>query len=143
MRDSARSLGLVTVFALALVPATARAVDTCFNVASSTLVLKAFALPPKGACKDARGFFLVSGQPWWLDGSACGSSDGTHVTLALAATLPDGGPFAAESLLVTVDRASGSGPMRQCVLDTGNGGGCTSGIAVHKIACSPSTIPVP
>ena len=124
---------------LATSPTIAVAADYCLNVASSTIVLKAFALPGKGVCKDARGFFLVSSEVWWVNGMACGSSDGTHVTFTQLAHLPD----LIETFAYTIDRSTLSGSMRQCVLDTGSGGGCQGGIGVGVAPCNPAKVPVP
>lgn len=52
-------------------------------------------------------------------------------------------PDLVETLLFTLDRATQSGSMRQCVIDSGSGGSCVFGIPVSKIACSPAKVPVP
>lgn len=87
-------------------------------------------------CKDARGFLIVGGDPWWLDGTACGSSDGAHVTFSQL-------PGLVETLLYTLDRTTLTGSLRQCVVDSGSGASCVAGIAVNKVTCEPKTVPVP
>lgn len=140
MRILVRCFGLALgVFLLASPVTNARAADYCLHAGTGTIVLKAFSLPGKGVCKDARGFFLLSDEPWWLNGMACGSSDGAHVTFTQLVHLPD----LVESFAYTLNRASSTGSLRQCVLDTGNGGSCVSGIAVSETPCNPTKVPVP
>jgi hypothetical protein len=137
MRSLVRCLVVPIVLAL---PSAALGADYCLRAgAAATIVLKAFALPGKGVCKDARGWLQLFSDVWWLDGMACGSSDGTHVTFSALAQPPG----AVETLLFTLDRATLTGSLRQCVLDSGSGGLCTSGIGVSKVACSPAKVPVP
>jgi hypothetical protein len=136
MRSFARCLIVVATVVLGT---TTYAADYCFNIAGNTLVLKAFSLPGKGVCKDARGFFRLSSDVWWLDGMACGSSDGTHVTFSQLAQPPG----LVETFLYTVDTETLTGSLRQCVVDSGSGGSCVSGIALNKVPCSPAKVPVP
>lgn len=77
----ARSCVTLATFAVVgLATPAAHAADACFAIAGNTLVLKAFGLPGKNVCKDARGWLQVgSSSPWRLDGNACGSSDGAQL----------------------------------------------------------------
>jgi hypothetical protein len=54
-----------------------------------------------------------------------------------------GSPGLVETFLYSVDRQTLAGSFRQCVVDSGSGGGCVSGIAVSKVPCSPAKVPVP
>src|SRR5262245_60059083 len=55
------------------------ATDFCIDVDNGG---KTFVLPGKGVCTTTRGF----GQgPVWLDGMACGSSDGVNITFSFVA----------------------------------------------------------
>jgi hypothetical protein len=116
---------------------TAMAADFCLSTGASTLTLKAFSLPGKGACKEVRGFF--SGlEAIWVAGMACGSSDNDHVTFIVS------GMAATSAFLVTgravLDRETLSGPVVVCQTDSGV---CAPSVTYDKVNCAPKTVPVP
>jgi hypothetical protein len=79
------------------VPATAK--DFCIDRASTgpnpDFVIRSFKVPKAGKCKPAIGVGSPSFSPILLNGVACGSSDGTHVSFQLnAGTMP--GPLGAQ-----------------------------------------------
>jgi hypothetical protein len=115
------------------------AADFCVAASGTTFVLKAFALPGKGICKETRGFYI--GSTFWTTGMACGSSDRDHITF-FQTGVSDGGTVVFTDKF-TMDRTTLSGPGVECALDTGSGGTCLPPTTYTKIDCTPKTVPVP
>jgi len=120
------------------------ATDFCLDVdnGGNTFVLKAFLLPGKGICKGAFGFAV--NPVVWLNGSACGSSDGVNITFTLVATGTGGVSFETNffklhraSLTTAVDGHICSGFNPGTVFVT-----CTTD-TFAKTACAPSVVPIP
>ncbi len=133
--------GFVTVMLLLGTVAVATA-DFCIQFKGFTLVGKGFSLPGKGACRDFRGFIEgTSPDTYWLNGQACGSSDGTAITFSLFANSP--GSFALEGWAFSLDRGTPSGSGQRCFADVGQGAGDCESITVTRVTCSPSTVPIP
>jgi hypothetical protein len=120
--------------------AAAQAGDYCIGVAGGTLALKAFSLPSKGTCKEARGFYISNGG-FFTSGSACRSTDGSDVSFDLTTVGSAGSSFREiDSLVLHLPSEIGEGSF--CVVDTGSAGGCSTHIIAH-IPCSPTTVAVP
>jgi hypothetical protein len=126
--------------------ATAAAADMCFLRSNGALlILKAFSLPAKGACKDVRGFYPAepSVGPFWVTGSACGSSDGDHISF-VQTWMPRGTAFIVSGNLgsdqFTVKRLTLTGEGRSCSL---TGSDCDVYYSIARVACNPATVPVP
>src|SRR5262249_49008765 len=70
----------------------AAADDLCIDASNGTaptfrtplIILRGFSLPGKNKCKQAQG--VLYGIASAVSGSACASSDGSHVTLSLVAS---------------------------------------------------------
>jgi hypothetical protein len=136
----------VTLVAAALLLGNAAlvAADFCLATGVNTLVLKAFTLPGRGACKETRGFYPPGGDfgppTFWVAGLACGSTNGVSITF-FHTGIDDPGQVAFTDKFV-LNRASASGSGQECLLETGSGTGCIP-VTWTKIPCSPSTVPVP
>lgn len=116
------------------------ATDFCIHEDSgggggNTIVLKAFSLPGKGACKEAAGFF--EGGPYFMSGSACGSSDGVGIRFVLVSLIADALTSDTFALLRVSPTTAVSG--REC---DANGGSCAN-FTYSKTTCSPTKVPVP
>jgi hypothetical protein len=125
--------------ALALLLATtgvAGAADYCLDVSSLPLVLKAFKLPAKGKCGEARGFYLDG--PAFVHGSACRNTQNSTATFLLTAAFAENREISS----FTLDLAAGTGSGLFCQVDTGSGGACST-FSVAKVPCVPTVIPVP
>jgi hypothetical protein len=124
-------VALVTAGLLLGNAAAAAAADLCLDSPLS-LVLKAFTPPARGVCKETRGFYREA--LIWMSGTACGSSDGDDITFAQTGV--------AGTVLVTdtfrLNRQTMSGPGVLCVV----GGQCFPDTWT-KMACQPTTVPVP
>ena len=110
--------------------------DFCLSAAGNILVLKSFALPGKGVCKETRGFYEATDS--WVTGMACGSSDLDHVTF-FHTVMNDAGTIVLTEKFA-LDRTTLSGSGRFCLL---TGGGCGDILNRTKVDCSPKTVPVP
>ena len=132
-----KTLGVLAIGSALLLgsAAAARAGDFCIHptITSDTLVLKGFTLPAKGACKEARGFWVGS---LFTSGSACRSSDGDDVFFNLTTVGVPGTSFREiDSLVLHV--SSDQGSVTYCTLD----GSCFGEPIVH-VNCG-KTIPIP
>ena len=117
----------------------AAAADFCIdsNNGVNTLAVKAFALPAKGMCNDYRGFY-VSG-PFWVRGSACGSSDNATVTFFSTGYSEAGTLIFTDKFSLSRHTLTGTGS--ECFVNT-VAGQCVPS-SYQKIACSPAVVPVP
>ena len=119
----------------------ASAADFCFE--SAPLVLKNFSLPLKGTCKAYFGFYPEDGfgnPAFFVNGSACGSSDNNHITFTGTVVAADGASVQQE--LIVLNRATLSGTHHMCQLSAA-AGGCISAGSIAKSPCSPAKPPVP
>jgi hypothetical protein len=110
--------------------AVASAADFCLDLSGTTLVLKGFALPGKGACTVFRGFYSGSDTVVW--GNACGTSDNSMVRFGLTSVEPDAFWIIAG---FSLDRSSAppSGTGQFCNRETT----CASLGPIVKIPCPP------
>lgn len=120
--------------------------DFCLDISSGfgtgvQLVGKGFSIPNKGTCTEFFGFYLypsttihIALADLFVHGMACGSSDNTDVNIVLS------GPPSA-TLGVNLTRATLSGHIQYC--NPQISGGCQAEALTQKIACSPSSVPVP
>ena len=131
-----------TIAALLLGSATgAAAADLCLdsNGGLNTLALKAFSLPARGACVDYRGFYIDG--PFWVRGTACGSSDNVTVTFFDTGFL-DGGDNRLISERFSLSRSTLTGTGTACIVSTLASGQCAPE-TFQKVACNPSVVPIP
>jgi hypothetical protein len=129
------------VLAILLVSAaSAVAADFCieFDSGVNTIVLKAFSLPVRGTCKDYRG--LITNGPYWVRGSACGSSDNTTITFFQTWLYQHSSLVGTDGFSLSRSTLAGTG--RDCTVDTGVGGVCSEH-TYHHVPCSPLVVPIP
>ncbi|HEV8438509.1 MAG TPA: hypothetical protein VGT40_10475 [Methylomirabilota bacterium] len=116
--------------------AVAGATDYCVqNEYYDVLVGKAFTLPGKGACVAFKGIFQDTDVAAF--GNACGTSDGLQVRFSLSFVSED----QTGSYTFALDRSHLTGRGQMCATYTGVGGYCYP-VAVVKIPCSPTTVPI-
>lgn len=126
--------------------ATVAAADMCLLRSNGALlILKAIALPGNGKCSDYGGFYPAepSVGPFWVKGSACGSSDGDHISFVQTWM-----PKATNGIIsgavgweqFTLNRRTLTGLGRQCHTSDLT---CAFSYSIEKVACNPATVPVP
>ena len=118
-----------------LVSRPANAKDLCISFSSAEVVGTTASIPKKGKCNSFIGF--VAGLPGaLLDGTLCGSSDGSTVLVHLMAGIF--GPESLEASLAATTLSSTNGEDCNAYL-----GSCSTGLSVAVVACSkpPPTIP--
>lgn len=132
--------GSIGALALLTLASAARA-DYCITDTDNTtyeLVGQGFLMPAKGRCKAWTGFTPQSGENSPTAGTACKSSDGSHLNLTLTTSFPEGGGG------VEIDSISLALPAQ-----TGTGFGSVPGsstpdtFSVSGAVCKPSPIKVP
>ena len=123
----------------------AAAADFCilFNGGANTIVLKTFTLPVKGTCKDTRGF-TPPGNPFWIKGTACGSSDGADITFFSTSLSSDGSFYATDFFKLQRSAPTIASIGKHCLVDNGGSdpGFCFSA-PYAKTTCGALTVPVP
>jgi hypothetical protein len=120
---------------------TAPAADMCFDT-GLTLVLKSFSLPAKGKCKEYRGFYLVNTPPApsllsWLSGSACASTDDTHITFLHYGLAPKADVQYSD--FFSLPRTTLTGELRECY---GGSQPCLT-VPIASTECNPAKVPIP
>jgi hypothetical protein len=135
-RKPLKAAGLVVMLALML-PGLAAAKDFCITVNSSDYVLvgKGFVAPMKGKCKPWIGLVTQLGLNSPSAGTACASSDGSHLNLTITTTYPEANSFFFDSVSLALPSRVGT----DFFAELGSSSG-TSYSAVGAV-CNPQPIP--
>jgi hypothetical protein len=132
----------VSVGALALLTlASAARADYCITDTDNTtyvLVGQGFLTPAKGRCKAWTGFTPQSGENSPTAGTACKSSDGSHLNLTLTTSFPEGAGFVEiDSISLALPAQTGTG------FASTPGSGTATTFSVSGAVCKPPPIKVP
>jgi len=139
----------IGIVALATTPAHAGG-DFCITETSPPnlqYIGQKFSIPARGKCKPWLGFSLLGGETFPSTGSACTSTDGTHVIISISTTPLDGFADAEHAyfdlslpsltLLHGFESALGPGTAGAASENSGDVNTVSVGI------CSPAKMPIP
>lgn len=103
---------LASFVALFISAVAAQAADFCIVQTGGlglTYVGKAFTIPTKGKCKSWLGFTTLASAPFITTGTACTSTSGANLRLALTTALPsDGAGVVVDDIVIPIPLATGS-----------------------------------
>lgn len=142
VRRKAQVLGLGIVLSLGG-NLSAYAADFCIASGGLTYVGKSFRVPPSGKCRAWSGFIQgLAGDPDnTTHGSACASSDGAHVDIALTTVVEGGDDVLFDHVSLPKPSLTGGERSRNSLHNFFGDNG--SGIAADKATCPSGIVPLP
>jgi hypothetical protein len=137
---------LACLLALSISAVAAQAADFCIVQTGGlglTYVGKAFTIPAKGKCKSWLGFTTIAAAPFISTGTACTSTSGAHLRLAITTALPDDGAgVVVDDIDIPIPLATGSDG--QQILNHADGGSDTFALTtVVGGKCATPVVPIP
>ena len=134
--------GLSGVAVLGLAMGSAYALDYCLSfpkTPSFVIVGKAFSIPAKGTCKAWVGYSPQSGENSPATGTACTSTDGSHMNMTITVSFPESGGsfFELESISLALPSQTGEGLFTDVFGTSVSSGAATT----NGAKCTHNTIP--
>jgi hypothetical protein len=136
-RKTLKAASLVVTLALML-PGLAAAKDYCITIASSSYILigKGFVPPIRGNCRAWIGLVNQTGYNAPSTGTACASSDGTHLNFSITTTYPQANVFYFDSVSLALPSHVGTDYLAS--LGSNSGGTLLTAVGA---ACKTQTVP--